>query len=51
MYSFEKDNWCLNGISTDWSLDAEQDWYEISLPGLPVYMFDATSYIHPSTPQ
>ena len=38
-------------ISTDWSLDAEQDWYEISLPELPIYslMNNPTSYIHPST--
>ena len=38
-------------ISTDWSLDAEQDWYEISLPELPIYslMNNPTSYIHLST--
>ena len=37
MYSFEEDNWCWNVISTDRSLDAEQDWYKISLPGLHIY--------------
>ena len=35
MYLFEEDNWCWNAIPNDWSSDAEQDWYEISLPGLP----------------